>query len=260
MTIPANVTSIAESAFAVGDVDDDAGLAIKKIDFKIIKNSNEKRNGAEYFYQKYQLSLDGGEESEAAKLTTAIEEKNASAISGQDKFFLAFVESDSEEWKTWKDGFQEMQNILSENKRKSDDKKDQNFISKDGSDFKLYTIFIDQQTKETKDADESAFEQYYGNHVDYFFNEAATVAEETYYGSSHISESQINSMLEPDGSFFKSTATIMLIDMSPAESFGADYKPGVNEVMFGVPSGLSKSYELAKYLMDCWNHTGDFSL
>lgn len=225
---------------------------------KAIQKADDTRRGAEYFYQKYQLSLEGGENSPAAKLTTAIENNDKEAIGSKDKFFLAFVESDSEEWKTWKDGFQEMKDKLESNAGKKDDKKDQNFISVDGSEFKLYTIFIDQKTSDTKDDDQTAFEKYLENHLDYFFTDAVAVAENSFYGSKNITDSQYDSMLEPDGSGFKSTATLMLVDMSPDAQF-SDYDAGVNEIIFGVPSGISEKYYLAKFLMDCWNHTGDFA-
>ena len=226
---------------------------------KAIKNADEKRNGAEYYYQQFRKSLEGEKTSPADKLVYAIENLDTNAVKsqvGQDKFFLAFVEPDSTEWATYKEGFQEMEAILKSNSKKSTNDKDKNFISDDGNGFKLVTIFINQETKAAKDSNESAFETFLNNH-DVFLTEAAAVAEESNYGSVHCSETQLENMI--DGSGFTSTATLMLVDMTPAEEYTTYYNPGVNEVMFGVPAGISKPYELGKFLMECWNHTGDFS-
>ena len=139
---------------------------------KGIKNANEKRNGAEYYYQKYQLSLDGGEESEAAKLTTAIEEKNKDAISGQDKFFIAFVNK-SGNCDDLKDGFETLETHIN----------NQYYQTEENKPFHLITIFTDDVTSDTTD-EKSAFEQYLERQHEFFSLAGPRIETTAYYNKS----------------------------------------------------------------------------
>ena len=58
------------------------------------------------------------------------------------------------------------------------------------------------------------------------------------------------------------TPTIMLVELNPSEESKLD--KGVTEIIFGKPVNpgynVDGAYDLARYLIDCWNHTGDFKL
>ena len=218
------------------------------------KAGSEQRKRASTFYNNYQLSLEGGADSEADKLTYTLEEvmNNSSAdiSSIKDKngkqmykFFLAYVAETCPNCDEARDGFDI---LLSNNK---------DFVSKD-YDFNLITIFADQETSETEE-NKTAFVKYLERHQS-FFEDCGSRAEDTPYKTNKpLSDTDLEYLSTSDPDNFL-TPTILLVELSSdPDQRGHGFQVGVTEVMFGVEG--DKAYDKAQTLYDCWNHTGKFS-
>ena len=210
-------------------------------------------------YHDYKYSLVGEGNSKADKFTYKLEEvldapskekreeakasfKNEFGDLG-DKFFLMYVAKDCDKCEEAKDGFATFkQKFNKQDAYKSDDESEE---------FHLVTIFTDDENKDTTDT-QSAFVKYLERHQP-FFEDVGSVAYETpYYHNGKLNDSDIEALETADPDNFL-TPTILLFELK--DSGSENY--GVTEIMFGV-EGSDKN-DKARTLLDCWNHTGDFS-
>ena len=195
------------------------------------------------FYQKFQISLANGENSQAQKLTDYILEgpKNGdkSLSGGKDKFILMFVAEDCEGCKKAFDGF----------KLTTDSSKWKNgYNPVDNKDFKLITIFTDEVTSETT-KDKTAFDNYLDRNKTLFEDAADCAYNSWYYANDKISATDIQNLENADHDNFV-TPTCILYELE-----GDYWMP--TEVMFQVGDGNGNSR--AKTITDFWNHEGLFS-
>ena len=133
---------------------------------KWVEKISEEAKSSEKYYQKYQHSLEGGENSDADKLIINIQYGEAKSKIG-DKFFLIFVSEDCTGCSEAKKGFE----ALEKHWNKS-------LAPKSSSPFKLVSIFTDEETDETTSR-ESAFAQFLDRN-DEFFSEAAQIGIDSY--------------------------------------------------------------------------------
>lgn len=219
-----------------------------------IKSAQQSASEIENYYHKYQLSLEGGETSEADVKTKVLykgqeESGNLSEDTlkeikdafGTDKFFLTYVADTCPNCVEAKGGFDYLEN----NWNKS------GFEISDNKEFKLVSIFTDEVTTETSSL-KSAFVQYMDRY-NHFFELAAEAAYNTdYYELKNLNDSDIEALGEAHPDNFL-TPTILLIDFSETAP-----QQGVSEVMFGVNGDSDK--DKAELLLHCWNHTDEFSV
>ena len=212
---------------------------------KGITKLKEDLNSSEAYYTRFQKTLVGGKNSEADKITDAIEAamdgENTLSAYGE-KFFLCFVSNECANCTEAKEGFE----VLSDGwgKKYSPD-------AGMGNEFKMYTIFTDEVTHETTSS-KTAFVQYLDRHIYFFEQVAAEAYQFDYYKNGHLSDADLIAMAECSTDFL--TPTILLVDTT--EKSANLQKPVVSEVMFGVTG--DKSSNKADLLLDCWNHTGEF--
>ncbi len=199
-------------------------------------------NSDEAYYTRFQQSLVDGEDSEADRLTRWILEEQENPTGNYDqygeKFFLMYVSQSCASCAEARTGFEYLENNFNTM-----------FVTNDGLPFKMYTIFTDEVTDETT-SNESAFVKYM-NRNPYFFESAASDAYNSeYYINGFINDSDLQAMESADPENFL-TPTVLLVDFtekSPVQ--------GVSEVFFGVTG--DDNYSKAQFLIDCWNHDGDF--
>lgn len=213
---------------------------------------------SEKYYEKFKLSLNDSQNnnSEADKLMKYIEDrqdgKDTQAQRNQygEKFFLTFVQASCSHCKDVQPGFETLQKNWN---------KTSTYKIKDGKDFKLYSIIIDEETDDELISTQTSFKQYfYDNHPD-FFEQAPTVAENRPYFDNQGGYSSSYGETLPsigDLSLFP-TPTTFLIDWSYIEH--ETY--GIAEVFFAYEGAKNESgsISLAVTLRDCWNHEGIFS-
>ena len=227
-------------------------FSIKPI-YNAIKDAKAKSSSAETYYRQFQVSLSGGEESQASKLTDQI----LSSIEGQEnkidssyglgnKFFLMFVAEDCDKCNSAKGGFEYFQENFS------------TIYSKDNTEpFKLVTIFTDEVMTDGSDSDETAFIKYMEKHTYFFETVGGTIWDSPYHVNGGISDSDIEAIQEADPSNFL-TPTIMLIDFSES---CPDATKGVTDVFVGVEevgtSGNSDANK-AEFIYQSWTHQGKF--
>ena len=217
-------------------------------------------NAANKYYEKFKLSLDGSEknESEADGLMKYIENREDGKHTDEqvkkfgDKFFLSFVSSSCVGCEQAHPGFEEVQ--------KKWNKENEGFKINDNKDFKLYTVFVDEETEDDLILNQTSFKDYfYDQHSD-FFEQAPTLAENRPYFYNKGGSSGGYAGLLPnigDVENFQ-TPTSFLIDWT----FKEHETYGIAEVFFnydGAYKGDESDISLAKTLRDCWNHEGIFS-
>lgn len=226
------------------------------------KRSSSKSKEAITFYHNYQKSLEGGENSDADKMTYALQhlmtglgnEEELANIKNKKgervyKFFLVYAAETCEQCENAKDGFA----VLSE-KLGTDA-----FKANDNLPFNMFTIFADQETAETE-SNKTAFVKYLERHQT-FFQECGAVAEDIPYKTNKpLSDTDLEYLATSDPDNFL-TPTILLVelDVNGKTNHGYDnqFDAGVTEVMFGVEG--ESAYDKAQTLLDCWNHEGKFS-
>lgn len=213
-----------------------------------IKNAKEKNDSAETFYARYQVTLEGKENSAAQKLINDIAEEK---LDGQ-KFFLIFVSSDCSACEEAKDGFAELKNYTTS--------------ELGGNKFALKTIFTDEETDDQDELSTTPFLNFITSDdtIEFMNSTVDRVQQNSIYYSKHMlgksSFADADSVLDSisngyeESSSFQ-TPTIFLVDFSQ-EAIDAG-KQGVKEAFVGVPG--SDKYEKAEFLAECWNTTGDFA-
>lgn len=226
-----------------------------------VKNGKSESNKYAAYFHHYKLSLDidskGSSEADdfTTKLFTAItgDSKDFEESYGKkygEKFFVAFVAKDSSDKKNTgcqdaKDAFsifEENFNKTSYFKSKVDDKEQ----------FKLATIFVDDENSQTTKK-ESAFSKYLSRHQDFFEKVGADIADRPYF--SKLPEAKVEGFETADDTNFNAP-TILLVELGNKAKQN-NTTEGVTELMFDI-SGSTKN-DKAETLLDCWNHTGDFS-
>ena len=225
---------------------------------------NSKAASAKYntYYHQFKLSLegeateDGKFSSDADKFTYELEEvingneENFKKDYGNlgDKFFVAFVAKDCDKCEDAKEGFSTFESKFNKN--------DSYMSKKDTSEaYHLVTIFTDDENSQTQD-NKSAFVFYLERHQG-FFEDAGAVAYETpYYYNGHLNDSDLEALETADPDNFL-TPTIFLVELKEKSELNQQPAAGVTEIMFGV-DGSDKN-DKARTLLDCWNHTGQFS-
>lgn len=199
-------------------------------------------NSSEAFYTQYRQSLENGENSDADKITDWIqtESENPTGNFSQygEKFFLIYVSDSCSVCAEARPGFEFLRDNFNGSMKPNDT----------SVPFRMYTIFADEITDQTT-THKSAFVQYMERN-DYFFENAAGNAYNTdYYNNGYLSDTDLQYMEQCDPENFL-TPTALLVDFT-----NDNY--GVSEVFFG--STGDDTYSKAKFLLDCWNHEGDFA-
>lgn len=220
-----------------------------------IKSAKEESDATENYYHKYQLTLEGGEDSEAYKTTKivyeAMDKTTEETIAkvkeevGQDKFFFVYVSDSCENCVQAKYGFDYLE------KHWNNTDPNGGFYVGEGMEFKLVSIFADEYTSETTST-KSAFAQYVESFPN-FFELAAEAAQNTdYYTLGKISKEDVTTLAEASADPFL-TPCIFLMDFTQDAP-----QLGVSEVMFGVEGSSDK--DKAELLLHCWNHSDEFSV
>ncbi len=221
---------------------------------KAVKKGKTAKATYNTYYHNFKYSLEDEGESKADKFTYKLEDvlnkkEGADASFKEEygdlgnKFFVMYVAKDCDKCEEAKEGFATFQKKLNVNDSyMSDDKNEK---------FNLVTIFTDDENKDTTDT-QTAFVKYLERHQP-FFEDVGSVAYETpYYHNGKLNDSDIEALETADPDNFL-TPTILLFELK--DSGSENY--GVTEIMFGV-EGSDKN-DKARTLLDCWNHTGDFS-
>ena len=206
------------------------------------------------YYSRYQLSLNGGENSEADIFLYDLEDiYKTNDFSGfmkhfpalEDKFFVLFFTDECSRCEDSRPGFIEFERKFNKNKSflSNIDKKEK---------FHLVTINFSEQIEN----DEYPWIAYFKRHS-YFFNKAGEAARgSSYYQKEYLHESDVDALYNADEDNFL-VPTILLIEFGQ-KAIQNNRRPGVTEVMFGVNGSTIE--EKAKTLLDCWNHTGPFGV
>ena len=227
-------------------------------------------------YKKLDNGNADGTNSDADKLLSYIfsEDKSDTDIKKYgEKFFVTFVQEDCSTcssiykgWKAAKDnwgkasGFKSVKNTITGEVQTA---------SK--SDFKMYTIFVDQTNSDSK----NYFWQLHDKTYSVQWSNLSTLENPYKANNSSISYDGLASSEEEDlsgGSVF-TTPTTMLFDLEFAESgdlmqkgYSANddaiAKYGISEILFDIPdkAGQASGTPLAKArtIWDCWWHIGEF--
>lgn len=227
-------------------------FSIKPI-YNAIKDAQAKSSSAETYYRQFQVSLQGGDDSQASKLTTQIsksieEQKNLidPSFGLGNKFFLMYVAEDCDECNSSKGGFEYFQENFG------------SIYSKDNTEpFHIVTIFTDEVMNDGSDSENTAFIDYLESHIDFFETVGGSIWESPYHINGGISDDQIEAIQEADPEDFR-TPTIMLVDFSDS---CADATLGVTDVFVGVEEAGStgnSDANKAEFLYNAWTHQGKF--
>lgn len=227
-------------------------FSIKPI-VEAVKASQQKSESAETYYRQFQVSLEGGKDSQASKLTRQIMQSCNDQVNSIDasyglgnKFFLMFVAEDCDECNNAKGGFEYFQ---------------QNFSTiysvDNNSSFSVVTIFTDELKTSDKDDEQTIFMEYLEDNSDFFEYAGGTIYGSPYFINEGISEDQIAAIASADPEEFR-TPTVMLIDFS-ADCKDASY--GVTDVFVSVEeSGTSGNSDAnkAQFIYEAWTSKGKF--
>lgn len=228
---------------------------------KAVEKGKTEKNTYSAYYNQFKLSLEGEANSKADDFTT----KLGNILSNQDgaedefkkaypslgeKFFVAYVEKSCTNCESAKDGFATLQ-------KKLNAKNEETFVGKnDKQDFNLVTIFCDDENAETtSDQPKRAFFKYLDRHLDFFANAGSIAYDTNYYINKKLDESSLTALETADPENFVAPV-IFLVELGQTAHDNDQYA-GITEIMFGV-EGTSNN-DKAKTLLNCWNHTGDFS-
>lgn len=210
-----------------------------------IKDAQEESEATENYYHQYQLTLEGGKDSDADKATELItiatekaSEENVKAVKdkiGAEKFFFVIVEDDCSNCANAKYGFDYLQ------------KNWDSYGQKD--EFKLVSIFADEYTSE-QTADKTGFAQYLERRTSFFELAGEAAYATDFFELGGIKDEEIQNIIQADVNL---SPTLLLIDFSESSP-----QVGISEVMVGVQGETDK--EKADFLLHCWNHTDEFSI
>jgi hypothetical protein len=124
----------------------------------------------------------------------------------------------------------------------------------DGSEFKLYSIFTDEDSTNDDDYEAdgnyaTAFKRYLQTFSEFFNQTGERLGEAPYKVNKSVSDTNYNYYEQPDITNFV-TPTILLVDYTD-EAIAAG-RGGVSEVLFGVSGSTDK--DVADVLANMWNH------
>ena len=228
-----------------------------------VKNAKTEKSKYAAYYHQYKLSFDGQDKSEVDKFTSELTaimkdptptnlEKFDHDFGDKcgDKFFISFVSKKCDQCEEAKDGFELFE-------ERFNNKKYESYASKvdKNEKFKMVTIFTDDENEDTT-SKVTAFSKYLDRNQDFFEAASSGIQDTTYFTNGHISESALEGFETADETNFYSP-TILLVELGDKAKANDGRLSGVNELMFGLDG--SDKFAKAKTLLDCWNHTGDFS-
>ena len=226
-------------------------FSIKPI-YNAIKNAKEKAESAETYYREYQVSLAGGENSPAAKLTNQMMDSIDSQTNMidksyglGDKFFLMFVAEKCDECKRAKGGFEYFEENFS------------SLYKNDMGDFHLVTIFTDEVMTDGSDSEKTAYIQYMESHTQFFEEVGGAAWDSPYHLNKGITDDQIYGIINCDPEDVR-TPTAILIDFTDKHESS---QKGITDVFVSVEevgsSGNSDANK-AEFIYDAWTHQGKF--
>ena len=229
-------------------------FSIKPI-YNAIKDAKAKSSSAETYYRQFQVSLDGGDDSDASKLTDQIyasieaqENKIDSKFGLGDKFFLMYVAEDCDKCSSAKGGFEYFQDNFYEIYF------DKNDTSVEP--LNMVTIFTDEIVSSVS-SDTTAYIQYLEKHTPFFELIGGSIWDSPYHINGGITNDEIEAIQEADPENIV-TPTIMLVDFSKGCK---DATKGVTDVFINVEevgtSGNSDANR-AEFLYNAWTSQGKF--
>ena len=227
-------------------------------------------------YKKLDNGDSEGVGSDADKLLSFIfseDKTDADYAKYGEKFFVTFVQEDCSTcssiykgWKTAKDSWGKAAGFKELRKQGVDEPI---YVAKK-SDFKMYTIFVDQKNSD----DDNYFWKLHDKIYSEQFGDLSTLENPYKANNSSISYEGLASSEEEDlsgGSVFTSPTTLFfdrefaekdLYDLGYSCANDGIGKYGIAEILFDIPdkAGQVTGTPLAKArtLWDCWNHIGDF--
>ena len=229
-------------------------FSIKPI-YNAIKDAKAKSNSAETYFRQFQVSLAGGEESDADKLTdqilASIDDKDQinlidSKYGLGDKFLFCFVAEDCSQCDADKGGFEYFQNNFSTLYGKDDPNK-----------FSMVTIFTDEVMTDGSDSEQTAYISYLERHIDFFETVGGSLWGSPYHIADGISSDQIYAIQEANAEEMR-TPLVFLVDFS---SSCPDSTKGVTDAFIGLEevgtSGNSDANK-AEFLYNAWTSQGKF--
>ena len=220
-------------------------------------------NEYETFYGRYQVSLNGAVEhkSDADKLMQYLENRNnGTATSDEinkygDQFFLTFYQSGCSGCEDTFPGFETLQANFNSGEFTV---KEMSTGYKSSTEFKYFTIKVDESTDDELTGSETSFDKLFDNYPDFFEEAVTSVEDRPYYHKQGGSSSTYASLLEDinDINSFQ-TPTTFMIDFNYPEA--SEY--GIVDIIFNFDGKDNKTTAtaLARTLIDCWNHVGVFS-
>ncbi|MCQ2753380.1 MAG: hypothetical protein MJ206_03980 [Bacilli bacterium] len=221
-----------------------------------IQNLIKNNNSAKKFFETYQLTMEGDEDSKAQQLleryrihsdeyAKAQDKKEViNKIPAEEKKFFLFFTSYATVDDDLKSGFEIAQTYW----------KTETFDIIDNLDFHLYTIFTDEKTT-TSTTKKSAFETFMDS-KSWFFEEAAVNAENTeYFKNGKITEEQLTKLSDCDPNNFN-LPLIILVDWNTLLTNPDNKNIGITQLTFGLTG--EDNWARAKFLVDCWNGKGEF--
>lgn len=228
-----------------------------------IKAATAGGNESEAYYETKKVSLNGAEkeESEADQLLDYIVARSEGTQTPEqvskwgEKFFLTFVQKGCYGCETIQPGFETLQNEWN----KSEFTLNGEYA---GEEFKLYTIFTDEETDdENLTGSETSFKKYFWqNHADFFEQAATAVEDRPYYNEEGGSTSEYASLLQKidDPENFQ-TPTTFMIDFKNAES--GTWTFGISDILFNFEpyKNNESSFGYARTLFYCWTHSEMFA-
>lgn len=210
-----------------------------------INSINDRRNSAQEYYKKFQVTLKGSTNSPAQKLLDEIyanENGDSDTLDGQ-KFFLLFSQEGCSACESAREGFEKLSTY----------KKD----ALGGSNFSLKTIDVKQDTnedwKEENSTATSAFEAFLDRNIIYFEGYASAAQNSNYYLNGEIDDATIEKIEGADISKFL-TPTVLLVDFTATSPIS---NGGVTNVFINIKGDTS--VQKAAFLSDAWLYANDFA-
>lgn len=232
-----------------------------------INNAGNASDEAMDFFNQYKYSLEGvyGDEdtSDAGNLISKIQEASNATEEERDaiidqlpaeRFFLVFAENDCDACETAAKGFKVLKDSWGTSTK---------YISKtngvaDDLDLAIAVIDVKEDIDQPDDENLAPFVQFARTHGQFFENVGGEIQNTYYYENGNIDSSTLQTFTDAANGDTFPTPTVLLVDFTGTE---ADLTYGVTELMFSVPGKGGKSGDgaVSLTLMDCWNHTGEFS-
>lgn len=237
----------------------------------IVQAINDAGNASDQamdFLNQYKYSLEGvyGDEdtSDAGNLIENIQNASDAATEEErnqivdklpgERFFLIFAENDCAACETVANGLKVLRDSWDSST---------SYISKtngvaDNLDLAVAVIDIKEDIDIPDGENLDPFVQFARTHGQFFENVGGEIQNTFYYENGNIDSSTLQTFTDAANGETFPTPTVLLVDFTGTK---ADITYGVSELMFSVPgkNGNSGDGAVSLTLMDCWNHTGEFS-